>query len=373
MTTLGVVFAGGGTGGHLYPSLAILEQLQAIGESSVEAVFVCSDREVDRTILQAADVSFQAVHARPPSLRPLGLIRFMKNWGPTVRSCRAILKDLESRCDDVHLVTMGGFVAPPVVQAARAEKCPVTLVNIDAVPGRANRWIARRAARRLSTSPMHNPRWDDIPPIVRAAAIADSPAPACRRLLGLDPQTNTLFVTGASLGAHSINMLMARLVETQSDMFKSPQPWQVIHQTGPKDTEYVRRAYADVGIKAVVEPFFEPMGPAWGAADLAISRAGAGSVAEAWANCTPCLFLPYPYHKDQHQRLNAQPLVEAGGAMVHSDLIDADANVREIGPKLQELMAEGSLRAKMAESLHLLGPADGARCVARALVRPKAP
>lgn len=367
MTSLGVVFAGGGTGGHLYPSLAIYEQLQAISDSAVEAVFVCSDREIDSKILKGAGVPFQPVHARPPSIRPLGLIRFMKNWGPTVRAARNVLKDLKSRCDDVQVVTMGGFVAPPVVQAARAQKCPVTLVNIDAVPGRANRWIAQRAGRRMSTAPMQDPHWDDIPPIVRSEAIAGDPA-ACRDGLGLDPQLNTLLVTGASLGAHSINTLMVRLVETQSDMFKSPYAWQVIHQTGPKDTEQVRAAYAAAGIRAVVEPFLEPMGPAWGAADLAISRAGAGSVAEAWANRTPCLFLPYPYHKDQHQRLNAQPLVEAGGALVQTDLIEAEANARELGPVLQELITDPTRRDAMLGALRLLGPADGAERVARALM-----
>jgi UDP-N-acetylglucosamine:LPS N-acetylglucosamine transferase len=112
------------------------------------------------------------------------------------------------------------------------------------------------------------------------------------------------------------------------------------------------------------------MGQAWGAADLAVSRAGAGSVAEAWANRVPTLFLPYPYHKDQHQRFNAAPLVDAGGAVLADDLIDPARNVAGAGKTLLELMASPDRRSSLRAALTRLGPADGADRIAAALCEP---
>jgi UDP-N-acetylglucosamine--N-acetylmuramyl-(pentapeptide) pyrophosphoryl-undecaprenol N-acetylglucosamine transferase len=106
---------------------------------------------------------------------------------------------------------------------------------------------------------------------------------------------------------------------------------------------------------------------AWGASDLAVSRAGAGSVAEAWANHTPTLFMPYPYHKDQHQKFNAAPLGECGGAVIVTDRIDEAANAGEAGKTILELMGSGAKRAAMRGALLKLGPADGAERIARVL------
>lgn len=107
---------------------------------------------------------------------------------------------------------------------------------------------------------------------------------------------------------------------------------------------------------------------AWGGADVAVSRAGAGSVGEAWANRVPSILMPYPYHKDQHQRANAEPLERAGGAIVVEDLIEAGPNMGVAGARLAELLTDGAKRDAMRQGLRSLGPADGAERVARALV-----
>jgi UDP-N-acetylglucosamine--N-acetylmuramyl-(pentapeptide) pyrophosphoryl-undecaprenol N-acetylglucosamine transferase len=113
------------------------------------------------------------------------------------------------------------------------------------------------------------------------------------------------------------------------------------------------------------------MGRVWGAADVAISRCGAGSVAEAWANRVPSVFLPYPYHKDEHQRKNAIPLERAGGAVIVKDHVDAAANEGEAGSVLLGLMDEPEKREAMTRRLRELGPPDGAGVVAEAILRLK--
>jgi UDP-N-acetylglucosamine--N-acetylmuramyl-(pentapeptide) pyrophosphoryl-undecaprenol N-acetylglucosamine transferase len=363
------VFAGGGTGGHLFPGLAIAEEILK-RKPGARCVFLCSDRAIDAQILGAARlegraVEFRALPAKPVSLRPKGLLAFARSWGPSVRATRALIRTAGG---PVNIISMGGFVAAPAVQGARAEKAAVTLVNLDAVPGKANRWIARRAARIFTAVPPSRKwgakPWVEVPPIVRQAALAGRPASDCRLGLGLDPAMRTLLVTGASQGAGSINQMMAAFVKADASRLAE---WQVIHQTGREGVEEMRAAYAGAGIPARVEPFFETMGLAWGAADLAVSRAGAGSVAEAWANRIPTIFMPYPYHKDQHQRFNALPLERAGGALVVTDHIEPGANLSAAGAELAACLANADRRKAMRAALVGLGPADGAARVAAAL------
>lgn len=366
------LFAGGGTGGHLFPGLAIAEQLERLsGGAGVRSVFLCSDRPLDAKILSREGVEFEVTPAKPVGVRPRALVRFLRSWGPSVRAARGVIARERARGAAVEVVAMGGFVAAPVVQAARVERAPVLLVNMDAAPGKANRWIARHAGRIVTSSPIAPGKpgagWERVPPIVREAARARGTAAECRAEFGLDPHRRTLLVTGASQGARSINRLLIRIAQDQP---KALAGWQVIHQTGPSDTEDAAAAYEGAGVAAVVRPFFERMGEAWGAADLAVSRAGAGSVAEAWANGVPTLFLPYPYHRDEHQKLNAEPLTACGGAVLAKDHVEEAPNLADAGKTLVGLLAEESRRGAMRAALGRLGPADGAERIARMLLAP---
>lgn len=373
------VFAGGGTGGHLYPGLAIAERLEEIfkgigaAESgAVRSVFACSVRPLDAEILRQENAEFRPVPAEPFGTSPRILVRFVRTWGGAVRAGRAILKELRARHGDVRVVAMGGFVAAPMVQAARAERCPVVLVNLDATPGKANRWIARHAARVFTSAEVVGvrdaDRWINVAPIVRRAALPPGDAAECRRRLGLDPDRPTLLVTGASQGARSINEFVAALAQSSREVFAAGR-WQVVHQAGGRaDLGALERAYADAGVPAFVRAFLSPMGPAWGAADLAISRAGAGSVAEAWAAGVPTVFMPYPYHRDAHQRLNALPLERRGACVIASDAIGVAENLRTIGPTVVGLLRNGPERDAMRAAMRALGPADGASKVAAALL-----
>jgi UDP-N-acetylglucosamine--N-acetylmuramyl-(pentapeptide) pyrophosphoryl-undecaprenol N-acetylglucosamine transferase len=364
MTQRTIVFAGGGTGGHIFPALAIAEELRD-RDAGARCVFLCSERPLDAEILGREGAEFRPIPAKPVGARPRALVAFLRSWGPSVRAVRRVIREQRAAGREVQLVAMGGFVAAPGAQGARAEAAPVLLVNMDAIPGKANRWIARRADWVVTSLPARGFSWERVPPIVRRAARARGDVAACRRALGLDPAKPTLLVTGASQGARSINRLLMKLVAQNPMGFTS---WQVIHQTGAGEDGPVRTAYAAAGIPAEVRPFFERMAEPWGAADLAVSRAGAGSVAEAWANGTPTLFLPYPYHADQHQKHNAAPLVEAGGALIAEDLIDEARNAPEAGRLILDLMHSRARRDTMRAALARLGPADGASRIAALLV-----
>ncbi|MCW5768056.1 MAG: UDP-N-acetylglucosamine--N-acetylmuramyl-(pentapeptide) pyrophosphoryl-undecaprenol N-acetylglucosamine transferase [Phycisphaeraceae bacterium] len=374
------LFAGGGTGGHLFPGLAVAEHVitleAAAGRPSPACVFLASDRAIDRRILGEArlggqPVRFEPTGAAPFVVTPRGIARFAAGWGRTVRQTREMIRALRTEGREVRVVALGGFVAAPAVQGARVERSPVTMLNLDAVPGLANRWISKRVSAVFTSAEVEDPiahgrhPWTQIPPIVRSEAIAPGDAEACRTALGLDPHLPTLVVTGASQGARSINRLMGEILTREPDALRG---WQVFHQTGQDEVEQTRDAYRAAGVPARVETFIARMGVVWGAADLAVSRAGAGSVAEVWANRVPAVLMPYPYHKDQHQRLNARVLERSGGAIVVEDRIEATPNMEYAGATIVGLLRDSSKRATMRGALAALGPANGAERVAMALV-----
>jgi UDP-N-acetylglucosamine--N-acetylmuramyl-(pentapeptide) pyrophosphoryl-undecaprenol N-acetylglucosamine transferase len=365
------LFAGGGTGGHLFPALAIAEQVLDLAPRTCVR-FLCSDRPLDAEILGAeklagGPVEFDVIPAKPFGSQPMRLAKFAWAWGGAVRAGRAAIVAAKKN-GPVWVVAGGGFVAAPVVQAARAENVPVLMLNLDAVPGRANQWIAKHAKKVVTTMKVAGEgTWESIPPIVRRAAISSIPQAQCRELLGLRLDRPTIFVTGASQGAQSINKFMGALATKFADELQRS-GWQILHQTGKFDEAELRTAYQRAGVAHEIRGFFREIGQAWGAADIAVSRAGAGSVAEAWANRVPTVFLPYPYHKDEHQKHNAAPLVETGGALLVKDHIDSAKNLDDAGIAVMELVRNTSKRAAMRAGLERLGAADGAKRVAGMLV-----
>lgn len=360
------VLAGGGTGGHISPGLAIAERLK---EKSPESrpVFACSARPIDARMLREADAEFEAIPAEPFSLSPAKLARCAAAWWRGRRAAADLLRRVRAE----RVVALGGFVTVPVVSAARSVGVPVLLVNLDATPGRANMTIARRAQHVLSAVPTPDrpafsariERVIGMP--IRRVAMAPADPVTCREALGLVGTDSTLLVTGASQGAASLNELLLLLATRHPEIFVG---WQVLHLCGHGDAEAIRRAYAAAGVRARVEPFLDRMGLAWGAADLALSRAGANSVAEAAANAVPTIFAPYPYHRDLHQKHNAQPLVDEGAAAMELDRIDAEANLAGLGRSLRELMTDPPRRRAMRDRLLARPREDAAATIADELL-----
>jgi UDP-N-acetylglucosamine--N-acetylmuramyl-(pentapeptide) pyrophosphoryl-undecaprenol N-acetylglucosamine transferase len=175
-------------------------------------------------------------------------------------------------------------------------------------------------------------------------------------------------VTGGSQGARSVNEFVCAFAQSATGRAAlSAGNWQILHQTGKDAEQAVRGAYLAASVDAIAQAFSEQMGDWWGAADIAVARSGAGNVAEVWASRTPTLFLPYPFHKDDHQKHNARALVESGGAVLCTDHISPESNLRSHADTLSRLISDASKREAMRTSLATLGPADGAERVAKAL------
>jgi UDP-N-acetylglucosamine--N-acetylmuramyl-(pentapeptide) pyrophosphoryl-undecaprenol N-acetylglucosamine transferase len=355
-----IVLAGGGTGGHISPGIAIAEEIADLAPA-IGTVFACSTRAVDARMLEHVGADFVPIAAEGLSLKPTRLYRFARAFLAGRAQSRELLAERGARA----IVALGGYVTAPVASAARAMKVPILLVNLDATPGKANRVVARGAARILTalptpTMPNFAERVVGMP--IRRAAIGTGGAGDARVRLGLEAGFKTLLVTGASQGATSLNDLMALLVREQRPAFSG---WQVLHLVGNADRAPVEAAYRAAGVRASVVPFIHEMGLAWRAADLALSRAGANSVAEAIHNAVPTVFAPYPYHADLHQRWNAEPYAKEGVAILADDLIDAQRNRATLGAALVALMTDDGRREAMRAALDARPREHAAREIAR--------
>lgn len=344
-------------------------------EEPPHILFVVSNRAIDAKIMEGQKFPSVASPARPMLMSLMGMIRFVRGWQDAEQHATTVLNHPRgAKRPSTVVVAMGGFVAAPFVSAAENAGVPVIMVNLDAVPGKANKYIARRADRiftaaQVPTGHRGKKMWIDVPPIVRKSATSGRPREACRILLGLDPKRPVLMITGGSQGLRSLNDFITAFAASPSgqNILKTGR-WHVLHQTGRNLDDAARAIYRDADIDATVVPFNEQMGDWWGAADAAVCTAGAGNIAEIWMNKVPSLLLPYPHHKDQHQKFNAAPVVNAGGALLGRDHIDPAANLRENGAALESLLSDESRRATMRMNLEKLGPADGATRIARALL-----
>jgi UDP-N-acetylglucosamine--N-acetylmuramyl-(pentapeptide) pyrophosphoryl-undecaprenol N-acetylglucosamine transferase len=364
-----IFFAGGGTGGHLYPGVAVAEALRKILPQA-RSVFLTTSRPIDQVILKPTGFDFIAQPIVPPQRSISGLLRFWKSWRQTHDLVRTLLKDLRPAL----VLGLGGYAAGVAVKLASKRKIPTTLMNPDVIPGKANQYLLPRVQKafcQFEQTAQHVPASERSKLVVtgcpiradlqhlpdRAAAIAK---------WGLNPDLKTLVVTGASQGAKTVNDGMVEVLGTFH-----PAGWQVLHLAGQDHGEAVASAYEKLSnpIPHRVIPFTSDMADVWAIADLAVSRSGASSCAELTACGIPSILLPYPFHKDMHQRLNAQALQECGAAELLDDQRDAKANAQKLLPLLQMLMTDDAQRQSMAIAAKKMGRPDAADAVAGELVK----
>jgi len=341
-------FAGGGTGGHIYPAIAIVEQIIKI-EPQAKIHFFCSTRSIDSQILSKADFEYSQLPAKGFSARPGELIGFCTSFLQSYR----IAKKIIIASQNAVVIGVGGFVAAPVCLAGHKLKVPVALLNVDIVPGRANKIIARWAdeifVQFKETSEYFAKSRAKVSIVgcpLRKGFANPEPEDAIEQL-GLDKNKKILLITGASSGSASINEAVCMLLEKLNSFSGD---WQIVHLTGSNDFEKVRQIYGRAQIGHKVLEYYDDMADLLSASDLVVGRSGAVSVAEYAAACLPSICMPYPYHKDMHQYLNAGKLVEAGAAIIVDDLPDAEERAQWLWEELEKLMKDDAKRQEMKEA-----------------------
>ncbi|MHC4986858.1 MAG: UDP-N-acetylglucosamine--N-acetylmuramyl-(pentapeptide) pyrophosphoryl-undecaprenol N-acetylglucosamine transferase, partial [Planctomycetota bacterium] len=326
MTSDVYILAGGGSGGHLFPGLAVAEALREI-DPAARVLFACSSRNIDRTILDRTPFGML-----PQSVRPLPSRDH--EWLPFVRSLAGSAwkaKRLLARLHPKGVLGLGGFAAAPVVWAAGRGGYRVAMLNPDAVPGKTNKLLARSVAAVFTQfestaerfDPMLHPMIHPVGCPVRAELLSGDRAEAVKHF-GLLSKRKTLLVFGGSQAAATINAAVAALLPELADLAER---WQVLAVTGADDRCL---ASADFPLRVRCLPYCDRMDLAYAAADLVVCRAGASSVTELAATGTPAALMTYPWHKHDHQRHNAEPMAAAGGAVVCADGQQADVNAARL-------------------------------------------
>jgi UDP-N-acetylglucosamine--N-acetylmuramyl-(pentapeptide) pyrophosphoryl-undecaprenol N-acetylglucosamine transferase len=363
--TTTILFAGGGTGGHLYPGIAVAEQLRAT-LPAVNLVFLCTRREIDRVILQPTGFECIPQPIVPPVTTIGGLLRFWKSWRETKDQVRHILHQRRPAA----VLGLGGYAAGVAVKMAAARKIPTAILNPDVIPGKANQFLMRytnavccqfdETAQHVAAE--HRARLHVTGCPIRSDITRDRDRSAAITRLGLSTELKTLVVTGASLGAQTVNEAVLDLLGTM------PIPgWQVLHLAGRDHAAAVRGGYEKINVPATVLDFTPAMTDVWAVADLCISRSGASSCAELTACGIPSLLMPYPYHKDMHQRANAQVLASAGAAVLIDDEKNAEKNSAKLRSHLEPLLTDLTRRTRMSEQARKLGKPDAAERVGNVL------
>ena len=348
------IFAGGGSGGHVYPGLAVAEQLARLSPQA-RIVFACSQRAIDGRILDPLPHAVVAQPVRPLPRSAGGLWPFLRAWRWASAQAKAMIEDLKPAA----VLGLGGFAAGPIVRQAAKAGVRTGLLNPDAVPGKANRMLARYSdavftqfqATTDAFSSSLRPRIRVVGCPIRSTAAPGGREEAIEHF-GLESGHRTLLVLGGSTGAATVNEAFAVLA---GEIAGLEQPWQVIHITGPAQ---IAEPDTDGDLaKPHVHPleYCDRMDLAYAAADLALCRAGASTVAELASTGTPAVFMPYPYHADQHQRLNAAAMCSAGAAVICEDAKDASANALALGELLLPLMRNSGRLARMRDSTAGLG------------------
>jgi UDP-N-acetylglucosamine--N-acetylmuramyl-(pentapeptide) pyrophosphoryl-undecaprenol N-acetylglucosamine transferase len=374
--------AGGGTGGHLVPALAVARALAATeGPGSVE--LVGARRGLDAELLAGAGVPTTLLPGRGIARR-VDVRSLAANAGAVLGLVAAVLAAVVvvARRRPAVVVAMGGYACLPTACAAALMGVPVVLVNVDAVPGAANRLVgrfARAAAVAFEGTPLAHAVVTGAPvreDIVRAAAPDVAARRAARRTLGLPEDRVVVAAVGGSLGARRVNeatMALARRWSARSDMA-------IYHVVGRRDAAWAAGAVggdARPGALCYVQvPYEERMALFYQCADVVVARAGANTVAELAVVGVPSILVPLPGAPDDHQTANARVLEAAGAAVV---VPDAACDGARLAHEIDTLCAQPARLAAMATAARTVGRPDAVDAVASLArahartVRPRSP
>jgi UDP-N-acetylglucosamine--N-acetylmuramyl-(pentapeptide) pyrophosphoryl-undecaprenol N-acetylglucosamine transferase len=350
---MNIVLTTGGTGGHIFPALAVAEALREI-EPQAAVVFVGGAYGPEGRMVQRAGLPFVGLGVRGVIGRGLrgGLAAARLGWA--CLRATGLLRALQPGV----VVGFGGYAGFPAVAAARVLGIPCAIHEQNSIPGAANRWLARWVDRIWTSFPdMEDPYFSGAKvvctgnPVRRAVcAVAQQHRPSKRRLL----------VVGGSQGARALNDLMiAHLPRLRAEGV------QIWHQTGPEDLERVQAAYRSAYPEARVEAFIDAMDAAYDFADIVLCRAGATTIAELTAAGKPSILVPFPYATHDHQTKNAQALAARGAALVVPQSVLPTVDLVRM---VVDLLAAPERLSAMAKAAASMGRPQAAQILAREIV-----
>jgi len=350
------IIACGGTGGHLFPGLAVAEQLSARGH---EILLFVSEKEIDAQALRSHP------EFRAEKLPTIGMPSLLSP--AVVGFARRLIESL-SRCGEIYkrdkpgvVLGMGGFTSIAPLLAGRLRGIPTFVHESNVIPGRANKLAARFVTQVLlgfdacrANLPGVNAAVTGTP--IRSTLLGPVSREDALERFKLRPDRRTLLVMGGSQGAAGVNQLMFKA----APLLKAGNV-QIIHITGERDEKLAAANYLREEIPAYVAPFHHQMQDAYAAADLVISRAGAASISELTHFGLPSVLIPFPYATDNHQEANARILEVAGAALV---VRENDANAEIFARIVEGLLADDGRRRAISDAARSLAPENSAGQIA---------
>lgn len=344
-----VIIAGGGTGGHLFPGLAIAEEFKN-RDYSTEVIFVGTEDGIEARVV-------------PREGYPIKFLRVEGLVGVSaIKKIKAIVKAFFSIVDSYKIIKtvrpdivigVGGYASGVTMLAAFLMSIPTMILEQNSVPGLTNKILGRfirtvciTYQESISFFPKAKTFLTGNP--VRMQ-IRKGSIESAYKLFSLDRGLFTIFIFGGSSGAKSINMA---IVDALNYLYDLRDKIQFLHQTGMSDYEKIREAYRKLGFKGIITPFIYQMGEAYAVADIAISRAGATTLAELTALGKPAILIPYPYAAGRHQELNARKLLEMGAAKM---ILDSELKGESLAHHIRELYMNETMRTEMQRNSKAIG------------------
>ncbi len=360
-----IILAAGGSGGHIFPSVALATELEKAGVNDV--YFVSSKRRLDKNMLKDNEHKcfFLSVNPMPLKFRPLRIIGFIgKLVADTMASMFIILKLRPS-----VVVGFGGYASGTIVGVAKLFGVPVLIHEQNLLPGRANRILSRvadRIAVSFKDSVRYFPRAADKVVYsgnpLRVDILSNDRSEASRRL-GLSPEKFTVLIMGGSQGSTFLNRTAseaAQIIKNEKgDMV------QFIHLTGRKDIDQVKEFYQKNGIQAKAFPFLERVDDAYAASDMAISRSGAAAVFELAFYAKPMILVPYPNPKN-NQRSNAKYFSESGAAIYKEE---KDISASGLAKEVLDVLGDSEKRESISKAAGSLSVPEAGRKLAEEVIK----
>jgi UDP-N-acetylglucosamine--N-acetylmuramyl-(pentapeptide) pyrophosphoryl-undecaprenol N-acetylglucosamine transferase len=348
-----LMIAGGGTGGHLFPGIAIAEELMARDPDS-EVVFVGTERGIEARVLPELGWNLELIKVSGiKTVGILGAIRGLFSVPGALWRSRKVIKKLEP---DV-VIGVGGYASGPVVLMARLMGKPTAIIEQNSIPGLANK-ILGKFVRKIFLSFEETRRFFKKKKIVMSGnPIRRDIREALEKERTAGGDDKHLFVFGGSQGAMAVNELVAGAAKILSDRGSLPS---ILHQTGKRDLEATEERYKSAGIEVDCRAFIKDMAAEYRRADLIVARSGATTVAELGVVGCPAILIPYPYAADNHQEINAKELVEAGAARMYKQ---SDLTADTLADAIEELLGDPDTLERMGSAMNALGRPEAAETI----------